>query len=695
MRDVLQAIHSVAAANPDRIAITGAGGTASYGDLARSVDRARAVLAGSPDVVGLLMTRSSAAIVADLALASLGRTIVPLPDFFSPGQWQHMIQDAGVGAVVSESALAGRLADLPVPVLLADASIAKQPHTSVGTPNPSRRIIYTSGTTGKPKGVVLTETALMAGLTGMEKAVRATSDDLHLSVLPFSLLLEQLAGIFLPLKVGARIHIAASPATFVREADAVNPTTTILVPDLLARWVGYLRQTGQKAPASLRFAAAGGAPVGDKLADAAWAAGIPVHEGYGLSECGSVVAVNRPGARRAGTVGRPLDGVTVTIENDEIVVRGPSVMRGYLGGAPAGGVWRTGDAGEWDAEGNLIVLGRKDDVVVTQAGRNVHPEWIEPMLLADPGVHRAAIVAGQSGVKAVLVVTSGTASEWLARIEQLTAGIPAYARPVEVALLTPGDAQRHELFTMDGRPRRRRIAHYLSEEAVSFFKILEKSTARDREAFQSIALIQSAIANGVDRSLYLSFLHSAYHHVRYTVPLLQAALAACTPQDAVLAAGLEEYVREEIGHDEWILDDIAALGGDGEASRHARPPLAVRAMVAYAFHLIAEEGPYALLGMVHVLEGMSVALALKAAKAIRSRVASDAVADGGSDGFSYLTSHGALDIEHVDGFAKLLSAIDTPERRDIVIASAKDFYHLYGDVFRALNDARTEASHAA
>lgn len=690
MRDVIQAIHRTATTDPARVAITGAGGPMSYGELARAIDRVRVVLAGSPDVVGLLMTRSSAAIVADLALASLGRTIVPLPDFFSPGQWQHMIQDAGVGAVVSEAALAGRLADLPVPILLADASVAEIPHTSVDAPRLSRRIIYTSGTTGKPKGVVLTETALMAGLTGMEKAVRASSNDVHLSVLPFSLLLEQLAGILLPLKVGARIHIAASPTAFVLEADSVQPTTTILVPDLLAGWVGYLRQTGKKAPASLRFVAAGGAPVGDKLADAAWAAGIPVHEGYGLSECGSVVAVNRPGARCAGTVGRPLDGVAVTIENNEIVVRGPSVMRGYLGGEPAGGVWRTGDAGEWDDEGNLIVLGRKDDIVVTQAGRNVHPEWIEPMLLADPDVQRAAIVAGRSGIKAVLVATPGTTDEWLSRIEHLTAGVPAYARPTEVALLSPDEAQSHDLFTLDGRPRRRRIAQHLSETSMTFFETLEKSTALDREAFQSIALIRDAVANGVDRPLYLSFLNSAYHHVRYTVPLLQAALAACGPDDAVLAAGLEDYIREEVGHDEWILEDITALGGNGEKSRHARPPLAVRAMVAYAFHLIAEEGPYALLGMVHVLEGMSVALALKAAKSIHARVAPE-----GSGGFSYLTSHGALDVEHVDSFEKLLDAVDTPERRAVVIASAKDFYRLYGDVFRELDSSRTEASHAA
>ena len=225
---------------------------------------------------------------------------------------------------------------------------------------------------------------------------------------------------------------------------------------------------------------------------------------------------------------------------------------------------------------------------------------------------------------------------------------------------------------------------------MNFYEALVDSTTPDRKAFLAIPVIQEAVASGVDTALYLAFLNSAYHHVRYTVPLLKAALAASGPDDAELVAGLTEYIREEAGHDEWILDDIVAMGGDRESSRNARPPLPVRAMVAYAFHLIAEEGPYAMLGMVHVLEGMSVALATKAAESIRTRLDTQ-----GSGGFSYLTSHGSLDVEHVATFADLLAAIDTPERRQTVIAAAKDFYRLYGDVFRALDTRGGGVSHAA
>ena len=691
MREVLRAIRAVAAGEPDRPAVSGTGWTLSYGQLDRAIARMRTALIDTPDTVGLLMPRSGRAVVADLALAALGRTIVPLPDFFSAEQWRHIVADAGVGAVVTTSDLANRLTGLPVPLVPADTA-AVRVDLAVGPPlRSSRRIIYTSGTTGRPKGVVLEESAMAASLNGLAKLAEATSDDVHLSVLPFSLLLEQLAGILLPLRLGARIHVVASPAEMPAAAEAVRPTTSILVPELLAGWVGFLRQSGRRAPASLRYVAVGGAPVGTALADAACAAGIPVHEGYGLSECCSVVAANRPGERRSGTAGRPLDGVAVSIDDGEIVVRGPTVMSGYLNGPPTHGVWRTGDLGEWDEEGNLVVLGRKDDVIVTPAGRNVHPEWIEPMLLADPQIRRAAVVAGRAGVKAVLTVEDGSGVDWVSRAQALTAGAPAYARPVEVALLSAAEAQRHALFTPDGRPRRRLIAQQMSEVPMTFYEALVEATTTERTAFMSIPLIREALAHGVDRPLYLAFLNCAYHHVRYTAPLFETALAACGPEDAVLAAGLEEYIEEERGHDEWIIDDIIALGGDGEASRHGRPPLAVRAMVAYAYHLIAEEGPYSVLGMAHVLEGMSVVLADKAAHAIQDRLALPRE----SGGFSYLISHGSVDIGHVEGFANLVNALDTPERRAVVFASAKDFYRLYGDVFRSLDAERKGMSHAA
>ncbi len=219
--------------------------------------------------------------------------------------------------------------------------------------------------------------------------------------------------------------------------------------------------------------------------------------------------------------------------------------------------------------------------------------------------------------------------------------------------------------------------------SLSFHDQLVRDTAAEEAEFRAIPLIRRAIASGVDRDLYLNFLACAYHHVRHTCPLLGLALSRCGEDDGIYRSGLLVYLDEEKGHEAWILDDIRALGGDADAVRRTLPPLAVRMMVAYANYAIERISPYALLGMVHVLEGMSVALARAAAGAILASLS----VDPAKGGFSYLNSHGQLDEEHCALFAGLLERIDAPDRRTLVIQSAKDFYRLYGDIFRGLTDA--------
>ena len=148
---------------------------------------------------------------------------------------------------------------------------------------------------------------------------------------------------------------------------------------------------------------------------------------------------------------------------------------------------------------------------------------------------------------------------------------------------------------------------------MTFYDELLTATKAERENFQSLALIQHVVRNGASKDLYLDFLTQAYHHVKHTCPLLETAKSHCGPQDGLLKDALIEYIREEIGHDEWILDDIAYLGGDREAVRGGQARLPCRLMVSHAYYGIEKETPYCLLGMVHVLEGMSVSLAHPAA----------------------------------------------------------------------------------
>lgn len=225
---------------------------------------------------------------------------------------------------------------------------------------------------------------------------------------------------------------------------------------------------------------------------------------------------------------------------------------------------------------------------------------------------------------------------------------------------------------------------------MSFYEDLVRGTATERAAFLAIPIIQHTLAKGVGREIYLDYLGQAFHHVRHTAPLLALAFARCGEQDAIYRKALSGYLAEEQGHEEWILDDIRALGGDAERVRHSTPRLPCKVMVAYAYDLVGRVDPYALLGMVHVLEGMSVALATRAAAAIRTSLGPP----GGNAGFSYLTSHGSLDTDHVAFFRRLVEELDEGHG-PAIIGAAQDFYRLYGAIFLDIQ-ARAEAErHAA
>ncbi|MDZ7591780.1 MAG: iron-containing redox enzyme family protein [Rubrivivax sp.] len=211
-----------------------------------------------------------------------------------------------------------------------------------------------------------------------------------------------------------------------------------------------------------------------------------------------------------------------------------------------------------------------------------------------------------------------------------------------------------------------------------FYSQLLEQTATARQGLLATPIIQGALRGEVSLPSYLAFLREAFHHVRHTVPLLQAMKAALPPQHAWLHGALDEYIEEEAGHDEWILDDIRACGSDAEAVRHGAPGHATEVMVAYAYDTIARGHPLGFFGMVHVLEGTSVSLALLAADAIQKPLALPDAA------FSYLRSHGTLDQQHTAHFARLMDQIDEPQDQAAIVHGARAFYRLYGDVFRSL-----------
>jgi pyrroloquinoline quinone (PQQ) biosynthesis protein C len=222
---------------------------------------------------------------------------------------------------------------------------------------------------------------------------------------------------------------------------------------------------------------------------------------------------------------------------------------------------------------------------------------------------------------------------------------------------------------------------------MSSYERLIAETAKERDAFLAIPIVQHAIRNGASHALYLDFLEQAYHHVKHTFPLL--ALAASTTKDERYQDALIEYMEEERGHEKWILDDIRSLGGDPETIRTGTPRIPCQVMVGYAYYAIEHVSPYTFLGSVHVLEGMSVLLADKLADAMKNALGVDTDA-----GFTYLRTHGSLDADHVSFFRKLVDGFDDAKTQFIIIEHAKIFYRLYGAIFHELG-SRAELSNAA
>lgn len=216
---------------------------------------------------------------------------------------------------------------------------------------------------------------------------------------------------------------------------------------------------------------------------------------------------------------------------------------------------------------------------------------------------------------------------------------------------------------------------------MKFHEQLARDTASDRDFLLSAPVIQRCLSGEVTRQLYLAFLTQAYHHVRHTVPLLMAVGSRLPARHAWLQGPVLHYLEEEAGHDQWILNDIRNAGGDRAAAAASAPAVATESMVAYAYDTVMRRNPVGFFGMVYVLEGTSVSLALRAADRIQAALCLPTSA------FSYLRSHGELDQDHVQDLAEILGKLDQPGDREAVIGCAKGIFWLYGQVFRGLDAA--------
>lgn len=417
-----------------------------------------------PGPIGSRLDNGIGWVLLDLALRRCSRAHVPLPPFFTEAQVAHALQVAVAVAVpvdtdraeAPDRGLALRVLDHdPQPV-----------HPGTGT------VTYTSGSTGSPKGVCLDPSLPETVAESLAAAMAPIGARRHLCVLPLGVLLETVGGVYAPLLAGGSIdlpgladlgHAGSSgldPHRLLTTLRHFRPQSLILVPQLLQALV-FAVESGARLPDSLRLIAVGGARVPLSLLGRAEAAGLPVFEGYGLSECASVVCLNRPGAHRAGSVGRALPHTSVRLSADgEILVDGPRFL-GYAGeAAPPPGPLATGDLGRIDHDGFVHVDGRRKAMYITAWGRNVSPEWIEAELTQHPHIAQAlACGEGRSQAVAVLVPRdqSLTRIQLERAVTQVNAGLPDYARIGAVVRADEPFSAANGQLTGNGRPRRAAI----------------------------------------------------------------------------------------------------------------------------------------------------------------------------------------------------------------------------------------------
>lgn len=697
--------------DPERAAVN----NWTYGALVQAVDRLAAALCDVTGIEGrpvaVEAANSAAWVVLDLALLELGLPSLPLPGFFTPDQRRHALADAGAAWLVSDRGEAG---DVPLHVGAEMLYLRRLDNEAVALPPGTAKITYTSGTTGAPKGVCLSASGLEQVASSLVTVIGSDYAGRHVAVLPLPVLLENVAGLYSTLLAGGH-YLAASPATLgldqpfqpdfgrlLAALATMRANSVILVPELLRGLMAAMAQTASTLP-DLRLVAVGGARVAPALLAQAGMLGLPVYQGYGLSECGSVVALNVPNANRVGSVGRVLPHLTLAIDavTDEVSVNNHAFL-GYVGGAPAPTRIATADLGSLDEDGFLSIQGRLRNIIINAFGRNIAPEWVEAELTAQPEILQALLFGDGQADLTALIVPSRFGQDKAAlslAVARANGALPPYARVARwhvVPAFTPLNGQ----LTANGRPRRDvvALAHaaLLSHEdhapmTPSFFDRLVMETEPARLALLSVPQIQDGLTGRISLQTYVAYLTEAYHPVKHTVPLMRAAAAALRPDQAWLLPALDDYIEEEEGHEEWILNDIRNAGGDAEAVRHGTPRPATQAMVDEAYRFIRDENAAGFFGMVYVLEGTSTAIATHGAEAVRRSL------NLPKSCFTYLTSHGALDIQHMEFFQNLMNQMENRADQQAIITMATRVFGLFADLFRAIPHTRPqeEARHVA
>jgi long-chain acyl-CoA synthetase len=414
-----------AEANRSRVALIEENSRWTFGELSEQVNQIATLLKErvKGDTVGVLLLNSQKYIATMLAIWKAGKTAVPLNYLLPPAELGFIIKDSGMSGLVSSQFFAQALAgikplfgDKGVIVMADDPDFVSAPTAGgAGASQGPALYLYTSGTTGRPKGVVLTHDNLLANVESCQKAGEFDYRDSFLCLLPFFHTYAITGTFLLPLLNGSKMVLVDrfQPAKVLGLIQDHKISVFLAIPSM------YRVLASTEGPfdvSSVRFPISGGEPLPLAVAEAFEKRfGVPIFEGYGQTEAAPVVTLNTPGSRKPGTIGKSLPDVEVAIWDDqnrvlppdqigEIMVRGRNVMQGYHGlpdetaKTITDGWLHTGDLGKLDADGFVIITGRKKDLIIS-AGENIYPREIEEVVAQHPNVKEVAVIGVKDEVR--------------------------------------------------------------------------------------------------------------------------------------------------------------------------------------------------------------------------------------------------------------------------------------------------------
>ncbi len=323
------------------------------------------------------------------------------------------------------------------------------------------KITFTSGSTGTPKGVCLSLKNMDNLLQSLKPYFILADFQRHGCLLPFSVLLENITGVYLNLMLGRTLVIPPFIDQFLPfHVDSLRLLTNckihsaILVPEFFKKWIQF-KEKDENFLNEIKFLAVGGAKVSSGLLAQAKSQNIPLYEGYGLSENASVVSLSLPDQTVLGYQGKILPHVKAYIdETGELIIQEPNFL-GYLG-QPQKGPFHTGDEASINDLGYLKISGRKKNIIINSLGRNISPEWIESELLAHPSIIQALVYGEGKDFLSALIVSDLSKSNLQAIVSQINSQLPEYAQIYFFEKTEPFTVA-NGLITANGRMKRESI----------------------------------------------------------------------------------------------------------------------------------------------------------------------------------------------------------------------------------------------